>query len=154
MERQQRFLKQKQILFFVMAGGLSAILEIGLMKLLSIYIPRFFPREINWHGIAYPISNILSTSCAIIFNYFLSIWFVFESGKHSKRKEILYFISVSLASTLLSLAIFNFLFYHVIFQPVDLIFYTLSPIIMSKAIAIVLVSIINFFMKKNIIFNG
>lgn len=81
-------IKQKQILFFIIAGGLSAIVEIGLMKVFSYYIPEYIPAETKWHGISYPLSNILSTTCAIIFNYFLSIWFVFERGKHSKKKSL------------------------------------------------------------------
>ena len=83
-------IKQKQILFFIIAGGLSAIVEIGLMKVFSYYIPEYIPAETKWHGISYPLSNILSTTCAIIFNYFLSIWFVFERGKHSKKKKSLH----------------------------------------------------------------
>ncbi|QCX52791.1 GtrA family protein [Elizabethkingia sp. JS20170427COW] len=147
-------LKQKQVLFFILAGGLSAIVEIGMMKLLSHYLPNYIPNETNWHGIAYPISNILSTTCAIIFNYFLSIWFVFERGKHSKKKEFSYFMLVSFFSTLLSLLFFNLLYQYVVHDPVDLVVYTLSPIIISKALAIIIVSVLNFSIKKRVIFNG
>lgn len=147
-------LQNRQIVLFVLAGGLSAILEIGLMKIFSWYLPEIIPGEVNWHGIAYPLSNTLSTAAAIIFNYFLSIWFVFEAGKHSKRKEVTYFLIVSLFSTILSLMIFNILFLYVFHKPVDLWFYTLSPIIISKALAILLVSVLNFTIKKRIIFNG
>ena len=85
----QLLLKQKQVLFFIIAGGLSAIVEIGSFKLFSVNIPIFFSRETNFHGIHFPLSNILSTTCGIVFNYFLSIWFVFERGKHSKKRNLL-----------------------------------------------------------------
>ena len=38
-------LKQKQVLFFIIAGGLSAIVEIGSFKLFSVNIPKIFPKK-------------------------------------------------------------------------------------------------------------
>lgn len=147
-------LRQKQVLFFVIAGGLSAIVEIGSFKVFSTYFPHFFPSETDFHGIHYPLSNIFSTSCGIITNYFLSIWFVFERGKHSKRKEFAYFMVVSFISTLLSLGFFQ-VFYSSIFKDnIDVIIYTLSPEMISKIAAILLVSILNYSVKKKVIFNG
>lgn len=146
--------RQKQVLFFIIAGGLSAIVEIGSFKLFSIHLPQFIAQEQNFHGIHYPFSNILSTSCGIITNYFLSIWFVFERGKHSKKREFLYFMGVSFVSTLLSLSFFQ-VFYSFIFKDnINLIFYTLSPEMISKISAILLVSILNYSVKKKVIFNG
>jgi putative flippase GtrA len=150
----QLLLKQKQVLFFIIAGGLSAIVEIGSFKLFSVNIPIFFSRETNFHGIHFPLSNILSTTCGIVFNYFLSIWFVFERGKHSKKREFAYFMVISFFSTILSLLFFQ-LFYNTIFRDnLDLIIYTFSPQILSKIAAIGLVSILNYSIKKNVIFNG
>ena len=103
----QKLLQQKQIIFFIIAGGLSAIVEIGSFKLFSTYLPSIIQSEYNFHGIKYPLSNIFSTSCGIIFNYFLSIWFVFERGKHSKKKEFMYFMIVSFFSTIVSLGLFQ-----------------------------------------------
>ena len=150
----QLILRQKQVIFFIIAGGLSAIVEIGSFKILSIYLPRLFSFEYNLYGIKYPFSNILSTSCGIITNYFLSIWFVFERGKHSKKKEFLYFISVSVVSTFISLIIFQILYHFVYKDVIDLRFYVLSPEMMSKITAILLVSMLNYSIKKKIIFNG
>ena len=93
----QLLLKQKQILFFIIAGGISAVAEIGSFKLFSVYLPSLFSFEQNLFGIHYPLSNIFSTSLGIITNYFLSIWFVFERGKHSKRREFAYFMFISYA---------------------------------------------------------
>ena len=150
----QLILRQKQVIFFIIAGGLSAIVEIGSFKILSVYLPRLLFSEHNFYGIKYPFSNILSTSCGIITNYFLSIWFVFERGKHSKKKEFLYFISVSVVSTFISLIIFQILYHFVYKDVIDLRFYVLSPEMMSKITAILLVSMLNYSIKKKIIFNG
>lgn len=150
----QIILRQKQVIFFIIAGGLSAVVEIGSFKILSVYLPRLLSSEHNFYGIKYPFSNILSTSCGIITNYFLSIWFVFERGKHSKKKEFLYFISVSVVSTFISLIIFQILYHFVYKDVIDLRFYVLSPEMMSKITAILLVSMLNYSIKKKIIFNG
>lgn len=147
-------IRQKQVLFFIIAGGLSAIVEIGSFKIFSTSLPHFFVRETNFHGVHYPLSNIFSTTCGIITNYFLSIWFVFERGKHSKKKEFAYFMVVSFFSTLLSLTFFQ-VFYSFVFKDnINLIFYTLSPEMISKIAAILLVSILNYSVKKKVIFNG
>ncbi|OCK51811.1 sugar translocase [Chryseobacterium sp. CBo1] len=147
-------LRQKQVLLFIIAGGLSAVVEIGSFKFFSTYLPQVIAQEQNFHGIHYPLSNILSTSCGILFNYFLSIWFVFERGKHSKKKEFFYFMVVSFISTILSLSFFQ-VFYSFVFKDnINLIFYTLSPEIISKIAAILLVSILNYSVKKKVIFNG
>ncbi|WPO83311.1 GtrA family protein [Chryseobacterium sp. JJR-5R] len=147
-------LRQKQILFFIIAGGLSAVVEIGSFKFLSVSLPHLFPRETDFYGVHYPLSNIFSTSCGIITNYFLSIWFVFERGKHSKRKEFAYFMVVSFISTLLSLGFFQIFYSYVFKDNIDLMIYTLSPEITSKIAAILLVSVLNYSIKKKIIFNG
>ncbi|SIQ38252.1 Putative flippase GtrA (transmembrane translocase of bactoprenol-linked glucose) [Chryseobacterium sp. RU37D] len=147
-------IRQKQVLFFVIAGGLSAIVEIGSFKLFSTYLPHFFSGEMNFHGIHYPLSNIFSTSCGIVSNYFLSIWFVFERGKHSKRKEFAYFMMVSFISTILSLGFFQIFYSYIFKDNIDFIIYTLSPEMISKIAAIVLVSILNYSVKKKVIFNG
>ena len=147
-------LKQKQVLFFIIAGGLSAIVEIGSYKIFSVNLPKIFPNETNFGGVHFPFSNIFSTFCGITFNYFLSIWFVFERGKHSKRKEFAYFMLVSFISTLLSLTFFQ-IFYRTVFSHnIDLGFYTVSSEMISKIAAIVLVSVLNYSIKKKVIFNG
>ncbi len=150
----QLILQQKQILFFILAGGLSAIVEIGSFKIFSTYLPKVSANEYNFHGIHYPLSNIFSTLCGIITNYFLSIWFVFQRGKHSKNKEFAYFMIVSFISTLVSLTFFQ-IFYRTLFsQNINLGFYTLSSEMISKIAAIVLTSVLNYSVKKKVIFNG
>lgn len=146
--------RQKQIILFIIAGGLSAIVEIGSFKLLSVYLPKIIASEYNFHGIKYPLSNIFSTSFGIITNYFLSIWFVFKRGKHSKKKEFAYFISVSIASTIISLFLFQLLFNFVFKDIIHVGIFTFSPEMISKIFAILLVSILNYSIKKKVIFNG
>lgn len=150
----QFILLQKQILLFGLAGALSAVIEIGSFKIFSVYLPTLFAAENNFHGIHYPLSNILSTSCGIITNYFFSIWFVFEQGKHSKRKEFVYFMALSFISTLLSLAFFQLFFRYVFKENIDIEIFVLSKEILSKIAAIVVVSILNYSAKKKLIFNG
>ncbi|MDN3606733.1 GtrA family protein [Kaistella yonginensis] len=147
-------LKQKQVLLFVLAGALSAVVEIGSFKTFSVYLPQIFSQENNFHGIHFPLSNIFSTTCGIITNYFLSIWFVFERGKHSKRKEFVYFMFVSFFSTIISLAFFQVFFRFVFKEHIDLGFFVISQEILSKIAAILLVSILNYSVKKKVIFNG
>lgn len=148
-------LKQKQVLLFVIAGALSAVVEIGTFKFFSVYLPSIFEWEKNLFGIHFPFSNIFSTSCGIISNYFFSIWFVFERGKHSKKKEFVYFMAVSAVSTVLSLAFFQ-VFYSYIFKNeyFDLGIFVFSSEMLSKISAILLVSILNYSVKKRVIFNG
>lgn len=148
------FLKQKQVLLFVVAGALSAVVEIGSFKTFSVYLPLIFSQENNFHGIHFPLSNVFSTSCGIITNYFLSIWFVFERGKHSKRKEFVYFMFISFLSTLVSLAFFQVFFRFVFKEHIDLGFFVISQAILSKIAAILLVSVLNYSVKKKVIFNG
>lgn len=147
-------IRQKQVLLFIIAGGLSAIVEIGSFKVFSVYLPKTFSWEYNLYGIKYPASNILSTSCGIVTNYFLSIWFVFERGKHSKKREFAYFMSVSVISTFVSLFIFQILFHFVFKDVIDLGFFVFSQEMISKIAAIVLVSVLNYSVKKKVIFNG
>ncbi len=147
-------LKHKQVLLFVVAGALSAVVEIGSFKIFSVYLPRIFSQENNFHGIHFPLSNIFSTSCGIITNYFLSIWFVFERGKHSKKREFAYFMFVSFFSTILSLTFFQLFFRFMFTAHLDLGIIVISKEILSKIAAILLVSILNYTVKKKVIFNG
>lgn len=147
-------LKQKQVVFFIIAGGLSAIMEIGSFKIFSVYIPMLYAEEYNYHGIHFPLSNIFSTGCGIITNYFLSIWFVFARGKHSKKREFAYFMGVSFLSTIVSLTFFQIFFRYIFSHHFDVGFFVFSQEMLSKISAILLVSILNYTVKKNFIFNG
>lgn len=147
-------LKQRQVFFFIIAGALSAAAEIGSFKAFSIYLPQLFPLEYDFHGVHFPLSNIFSTVVGIFTNYFLSIWFVFERGKHSKRREFAYFMGISGLSTILSLLFFQIFFRFVFLDHIDGGIFVFSREILSKVSAILLVSVLNYTVKKRIIFNG
>lgn len=147
-------LRHKQVLLFVVAGALSAVVEIGSFKVFSVYLPQIFSQENNFHGIHFPLSNIFSTTCGIVTNYFLSIWFVFERGKHSKKREFAYFMFVSFFSTILSLTFFQIFFRFMFTAHLDLGIIVISKEILSKIAAILLVSVLNYTVKKKVIFNG
>lgn len=147
-------LRQKQVILFIIAGALSAVVEIGSFKIFSIYLPTVFPWEYRFYGIHFPLSNIFSTSCGILTNYFLSIWFVFVRGRHSKNREFVYFMGVSFLSTMVSLAFFQIFFGFVFSSHLDLSVIVFSREMLSKVSAILLVSVMNYTVKKKIIFNG
>lgn len=151
----QFILSHKQIVFFMVAGALSALIEISSFKLFSVELPKVFVQETDFNGISYPLSNLFSTTLGIVSNYFFSIWFVFTRGKHSKSREFLYFMAISVLTMLLSLLVFQ-LFYNFIYQneSFNLGFFTFSAEMLSKISAIILVSILNYSVKKRIVFKG
>lgn len=151
----QFILSHKQILFFMIAGAMSALIEISSFKLFSVEIPKVFVEETDFNGISFPLSNLFSTTLGIVSNYFFSIWFVFTRGKHSKSREFIYFMVISILTMLLSLLVFQ-LFYYFVYQneSFNLVFFTFSAEMLSKISAIVLVSILNYSVKKKIVFKG
>lgn len=151
----QFILSNKQILFFMIAGAMSALIEISSFKLFSVEIPKVFVEETDFNGISFPLSNLFSTTLGIVSNYFFSIWFVFTRGKHSKSREFIYFMVISILTMLLSLLVFQ-LFYYFVYQneSFNLGFFTFSAEMLSKISAIVLVSILNYSVKKKIVFKG
>lgn len=151
----QFILSHKQILFFMIAGAMSALIEISSFKLFSVEIPKVFVEETDFNGISFPLSNLFSTTLGIVSNYFFSIWFVFTRGKHSKSREFIYFMVISILTMLLSLLVFQ-LFYYFVYQneSFNLGFFTFSAEMLSKISAIVLVSILNYSVKKKIVFKG
>ncbi len=151
----QFIVQQKQIILFAIAGALSALIEISSFKVFSVQLPLIFDQETNFYGISFPLSNLCSTTLGIVSNYFFSIWFVFTRGKHSKRREFIYFVALSLLTMLLSLLVFQVFYYGVYMnESFNLGFFTFSAEMLSKISAIVLVSILNYSVKKRVVFNG
>lgn len=75
----------KQIFRFGITGGLSFILDYGIMILLTEAV-----------SINYLISSTISFSISVIFNYLLSIYWVFEPDKNnSKGKTLVLFLIFS-----------------------------------------------------------
>lgn len=144
---------KKQLVLFFLAGALSAVIEILCMKLLSLpnMLPHFFSFENKSN--AYPLSNLLSTGAGILSNYFFSIRYVFERGKHSRRKEFVLFFSLSIITMFMSWGAFAF-FHFFVNKPINFYFYTIGDIVFCKAAAIFAVSIINYVAKKKIVFSN
>lgn len=76
----------KQILRFIFVGGTAFVIDFGVLWLLT---------EVA--GINYLLSNAISFSASVIYNYIMSILWVFDVKKtHSKAKELVVFILLSL----------------------------------------------------------
>jgi putative flippase GtrA len=144
---------KKQLVLFFIAGALSAVIEIFCMKLLSLpnMLPHFFSFENKSN--AYPLSNFLSTGSGILSNYFFSIRYVFERGKHSRKKEFILFLSLSIVTMFMSWGAFA-LFHFFINKPINFYFYNMDDIVFCKAAAIFAVSLINYIAKKKIVFSN
>jgi putative flippase GtrA len=123
------------------------------MKFFSL--PQMLPRLLSFENKvnAYPVSNFLSTGGGILSNYFFSIRYVFERGKHSKGKEFSLFILLSAATMFMSWGVFA-VFHSFIYRPVNLYFYTMGDIVFCKAAALFLISAVKYVAKKKIVFSN
>ena len=121
-----------QIIKFAVAGAIGACIEIGLFF--------FF---IEFTGLHYLVANFIAISVAIMVNYFISQKWVFETGRHSKGKELTFFIGVSLVALLL-----NQLFMLVLVDALEL------NMKLSKIVAIGMVAIYNYLAKKFLVFKN
>ena len=74
----------KQILKFTVVGGLAFLIDYGLLYVLTEFI-----------GIHYLISSIISFTVSVIFNYIMSITWVFDVNKKQGVKEFIVFIILS-----------------------------------------------------------
>ena len=121
-----------QIIKFAVAGAIGACIEIGLFF--------FF---IEFTGLHYLVANFIAISVAIMVNYVISQKWVFETGRHSKRKEFVFFIGVSIVALLL-----NQLFMFILVDSVEM------NMKVSKIVAIGLVAVYNYLAKKFFVFKG
>ena len=74
----------RQILKFGVVGGTSFLIDYGIFTILSQLL-----------GINYLISSIISFSISVIYNYILSIKWVFDVSKRQTVKEFVIFIILS-----------------------------------------------------------
>ncbi len=116
----------KQILKFGVVGGLAFVIDYALLYLLTEFL-----------NIHYLISSIISFSVSVIFNYILSIKWVFDVNKKQDVKEFIIFIVLSI----IGLGINSLIMYIM----VDLmnVYY-----MVSKIVATAVVMVYNFITRK------
>lgn len=123
---------KQQIFKFILVGGFCASIEFITFNLLI----RFTPIE-------YLVANVISILIAIVINYILSRAFVFEKSRQSKRNEFISFVLFSFVALALNQFIL-WVFFEVIRLDIQL----------SKALAILIVALFNYFTKKHIVFKS
>lgn len=116
----------KQILKFGVVGGLAFVIDYTLLYLLTEFL-----------NIHYLVSSIISFSVSVIFNYILSIKWVFDVNKKQDVKEFIIFIVLSI----IGLGINSLIMYIM----VDLmnVYY-----MASKIVATAVVMVYNFITRK------
>ncbi len=116
----------KQILKFGVVGGLAFVIDYALLYLLTEFL-----------NIHYLVSSIISFSVSVIFNYILSIKWVFDVNKKQDVKEFIVFIVLSI----IGLGINSLIMYIM----VDLmnVYY-----MASKIVATAVVMVYNFITRK------
>lgn len=116
----------KQILKFGVVGGLAFVIDYALLYLLTEFL-----------NIHYLVSSIISFSVSVIFNYILSIKWVFDVNKKQDVKEFIIFIVLSI----IGLGINSLIMYIM----VDLmnVYY-----MASKIVATAVVMVYNFITRK------
>ena len=115
-----------QILKFGIVGGTSFIIDYGIFTILSQLL-----------HVHYLISSILSFSISVIYNYILSIKWVFDVRKKQTSKEFIIFIILSVIGLGLNSLI--------MYISVDLMH---IHEMISKIIATALVMVYNFITRK------
>ncbi len=121
----------KQIFMFLMVGGFTFVLD----YLLMLFLIEFF--QVN-----YLVSTGLGFIFGSIINYYLSLMYVFESGKYKKKKtEFIIFM----VFTIIGLGLNH------------LIMYSGSSLLMIdyklvKIISLIIVTAFNFLTKKIFVF--
>lgn len=116
-----------QIIKFGFVGGTAFVIDAGILFLLTEFL-----------GIHYLISGAISFTVSVIYNYILSIKWVFDAKKDTnKTQELVVFIGLSVIGLLIN-QLFMWLF-------VDLlhIYYMLS-----KIVATAIVMVYNFITRK------
>lgn len=122
----------KNIVKYFFVGGVCFIVDFTLFYLFSMKA-----------GTNYLIANFISFTIATIFNYFLCIKFIFESGARFRRsKELLMVFSVSCFSLLINQLIL------LIFVEIVVV-----DILLSKTIAIAMTFFLNYFGRSIFVFN-
>ena len=75
-----------EIFRFCIVGGLSFLLDYGLLYVLTEYV-----------GVYYLYSSGISFTVSVIFNYWLCVVYVFHAGRHQTARQATLFIGSSIA---------------------------------------------------------
>ena len=116
----------KQILKFVVVGGLAFLIDYGIYTLL-----------ISAFHVYYIIASVISFTLSVIFNYILSIKLVFDVKKKQGPKEFIIFVILSVIGLILNSLI--------LYLSVELM--QIHKLI-AKIIATFIVMIYNFITRK------
>ncbi|TAE06302.1 MAG: GtrA family protein [Bacteroidetes bacterium] len=81
-----------QFMRFAFIGGTCLVLEMGLF----VYLSQILGKEYIYH------INVFAISMALLLNYIVSRFWVFEAGRHSLVKEFLIFVAVGMVAIKLS----------------------------------------------------
>ena len=119
----------KQIFRFTLIGGIAFLIDSTILFILTDYV-----------GVHYLISSMISFTVSVIFNYIMSILWVFDVNKKQTRRDIVIFFILSL----IGLGINQLRMYI----SVDLmnIYYMIS-----KVISTALVMVYNFITRKKFV---
>ena len=119
----------KQVIKFGIVGVIATLIDYIILFILTEYV-----------GLYYLISSIISFSISLIFNYILSIIWVFNIKNKQTYKELLLFVILSIVGLIIN----------------QIILYFCTDILncyymISKMIATVIVMIYNFITRKKFI---
>jgi len=117
----------KQIVKFAFVGGSAFVIDFAVLWILT----EFF-------GIHYLVSNCISFTVSVVYNYILSVCWVFDAaGKHKKSTELIVFMILSV----IGLGI-NQLVYWLCVEFAGVYY------LISKIIATAIVMVYNFITRK------
>lgn len=116
----------KQIIKFGLVGGIAFIIDYSLLYILTEYL-----------NIYYLYSSIISFIISLIFNYILSIKWVFDVSKQQGLKDFIIFIVLSIIGLLI-----NGLIMYIMVDEINIHY------MFSKLISTFIVMIWNFISRK------
>lgn len=123
-------LPKSQVIRFIVVGGASFLIEFCLFTFL-----------IDVVDIKYTHANLPAMAVAILFNYFLTRWFVFDSARYNQRKTFVLFLTFTLMGVVLN----QFLLWFMVEQ-------LIINIKISKVLTVASVAVFNYFTKKHFVF--
>lgn len=120
----------KQIFIFLLVGAICYLLDVLLVKLLSVFI-----------NIEIVFLSSISYLMISLLNYYLNRKFVFKPGRHRVSKEFAFFLVLAIVLFFLN----GLLVYYINYN-------TELPYFIIKAIIILILTIFSFMVRKFFIF--